>query len=233
MDNRPTCAVIILTQGAMRAELALSTVSWARNDTWHMVLGVRESKPTSDNRNRICAEALRMEQHPDVLMMIDEDILPRRCPAPLVRQMAEPGSPYDVIGLLCPTWRPDRSTATPIRWAVHNVDQDGKLASVSFDTGEALVEVDRVGTGAILIRREVLEHPAMRAPFADAFDDDGFRSVGHDYHFCDRAKRAGFRIWVATAYVCGHARKIELLDVVRMQQTQTAAVGVMPEWAAS
>jgi hypothetical protein len=244
MTDIPTCAIFIPTQGSIRTELMMAMISWAQSDAWNMILAASDTKPTTDNRNRICAEFLKMERQPDVLMTVDADVFPRRCPAPLVRQMMEPDSPYDVIGLVCPTWRPDLSAANPIRWAVHNLDGEN-LVPANLNTGDALVEVDLIGSGAILMRRNVLEDPHMRAPFMDVFSGQGFRKRGHDYHFCYRAKRLGYRIWAAPAHICGHSRQIELLDVVRMQQLWEAEreryervleaprMAEMPEWAAS
>ena len=216
MPDRPGCMVAVLTQGTVRAEMMLTMVQWAQNGGWHMYLAATDTKPTTDNRNRICAGFLEMEQAPDVLLMIDEDIFVRRCPVPLVHDMMAPDSAYDVVGLMCPTWRPDRSASEPILWAAHNLDGETLVQNIDLNA-QGLCEVDLVGSGAILIRRRVLEHPDMRAPFMDVFDADGLRKRGHDYEFCIRAKAAGFRVWLARDYVCGHSRQLEMLDVARMQ----------------
>jgi len=140
----------------------------------------------------------------------------------------------DVVGLLCPTWRPDLVREQPIRWAAFNADAGGTLVQ-DFDLNvKEPLEVAMVGSGAILIRREVLEHPAMRAPFMDVWTEEGTRMRGHDYNFCLRARAAGFGVWLDRSYVCGHLRLTELLDVA----AACVAPGVreadgVPEWAAS
>lgn len=60
-----------------------------------------------------------------------------------------------------------------------------------------IVEVDAVGFGALLMRREVLERTAK--PWF-ALDN----RKGEDMVFCVRAKEAGFRVWVAGDYQIGH-----------------------------
>ncbi|MFN4020236.1 MAG: hypothetical protein ACK4IC_06950 [Erythrobacter sp.] len=82
------------------------------------------------------------------------------------------------------------------------------------------LELKRIGTGLMLIRREVIEtlcerHPELRYPvdrqdrgenglgdylfalFQPMFDDETGHLLSDDYAFCQRARGAGFRIWAA------------------------------------
>jgi hypothetical protein len=62
----------------------------------------------------------------------------------------------------------------------------------------ALCEVDAVGFGACLMRRDVLDR--MPEPWF-TFAPGG---VGEDIYFCVHAKEAGIRIWCEGSYTIGH-----------------------------
>ena len=72
------------------------------------------------------------------------------------------------------------------------------------------------GTGVMLIRRRVLEHPAFRAPFVDEFNEWGIRVEGHDLAFCRRARESGFKVVSVLQRPASHYKTIDLLDVARV-----------------
>lgn len=79
---------------------------------------------------------------------------------------------------------------------------------------EDIIEVDAVGFGAVLMRREVLE--GTPKPW---FTLDW--RAGEDVIFCKRAKDAGFRIWLAGDYKIGHLGKVPVVtaaDSIRHQK---------------
>jgi SAM-dependent methyltransferase len=81
------------------------------------------------------------------------------------------------------------------------------------DTRRVIEELDAVGTGCVLIARRVLEHAAMRAPFARAFDVDGLSVQGSDLLFCRRAQAVGFRIFADYSRPCSHLKTVDLVEV--------------------
>lgn len=78
------------------------------------------------------------------------------------------------------------------------------MQGLSFE----LQEVAAVGTGAILIRREVLE--AIEPPwFESGFDMHGV-NVSEDVTFCEKARAAGFRVWLDATQSIGHLTGVAL-----------------------
>ena len=69
----------------------------------------------------------------------------------------------------------------------------------------SLVAADRVGTAAMLIRRRVLEQ--LAEPWFEGNPED----VGEDWHFCKKARAAGFSVHVDTATVVGHVG-VQVID---------------------
>lgn len=171
--------------------------------------GCHTKIPTSGNRNYIVK--LFLESKNDFLLMLDNDTAPRSNLLDMVEK------DLDVVGFPCPVWR---GIGTPegvaITWNFSPLDGSEKIHMGEQD----LMEVAQIGGGAILIARRVLEHPNMKAPFIDQFDEDGVREVGHDYLFCRRARDAGFQVWAATKHLCGHVKDRDLIEVFKAYQTE-------------
>lgn len=128
--------------------------------------------------------------HCDALLFLDSDMTP----APDVAQRLlshgkgivgamyfgrEPGAPYPHAGLDLP---------------------DGRQQPIN--PGQGLQVVDWVGTGALLIRREVLA--PMTPPWFTLPADGAGSGRGEDLAFCRRARAAGHQVWCDTDYVVGH-----------------------------
>jgi hypothetical protein len=69
-------------------------------------------------------------------------------------------------------------------------------------TGD-LQRAESVGTGFLLIDLKVFEK--MKEPwFFWGFSDKGEVTMGEDYWFCDKARKAGFEIWCDLSIPMGH-----------------------------
>lgn len=72
--------------------------------------------------------------------------------------------------------------------------------------GTGVVEVDWVGSGGLLIHRDVLSKIGW-PPFLDEWQPGmSFRKVGHDVTFSERVKEAGYKIYVDTALNSAHGK---------------------------
>jgi hypothetical protein len=71
-----------------------------------------------------------------------------------------------------------------------------------LDFTPEMQEVEAVGTGAILIRREVFE--ALESPWFEVGFDANGRNISEDIIFCQRAREAGYDIWLDATQMIGH-----------------------------
>lgn len=73
------------------------------------------------------------------------------------------------------------------------------------DAPPGLMEMTRLPTGCLLIRMAVFDR-LTRPYFRFDYDEASGVILGEDYIFCDRARRAGFRLWadVALSTEIGH-----------------------------
>lgn len=151
-----------------------------------------EGYPTSSVR---CKVALKLRAgNADFLLMMDDDQAPTFNPLDYV------ADDLDVLGFPYPSVRINGED--PIVWFPAPMDEDA-----------GLVRQDLIGGGCMLIARRVLEHPTMRAPFQDHFNDDGIWVEGEDMTFCRMAREAGFSIWCAMDKPLLHVKPAELLKI--------------------
>ena len=226
-EQRRHLHIAILTQGTVRWELSnwLHKILLDREAQTKCDFSVRyylgngiEGRPVSSNRNRIVRDRPRPNGVGSDLLMIDQDVIPSG------RLLEAALQGLDVVVCPTPIWRPNESQGCPVRVNMNAAAADKVLVlgAESYD------ELFQGGTGAIYISNEVLEHPDMRAPFQFLSDEDGVGCRGEDYTFCDRARSAGFKIYSASALLCGHIHPVNLLTVQRrfyevMEQMAEAA----------
>lgn len=70
---------------------------------------------------------------------------------------------------------------------------------------ETLCEVDAVGFGACLMRREILD--VVPSPWFR------FNGCGEDIYFCAHARQAGFKVWLDGRYKIGHVGDPRIITV--------------------
>jgi len=155
--------------------------------------------PTYSNRNTVCKYFLEKTKHTH-LLFIDSDTIPFSNPLKMVKH------DLDVVGGVYPMWRIDH-----FEWLAMDEMPDGQYKTTSKRKG--LVEVDGLGAGCMLIKRKVLE--AIKAPFADLIRENGTRSLGHDYYFCKKAKKKGFKVCADWDVLCDHVKQVPLVTMVK------------------
>ena len=188
--------ISILNQGWLRTELtALLLKILSINIIYDVYIEYPRLKPIQHNRNDIVKRFLQTNR--DFLLMIDSDIVPTKNPLDLVQYNK------DVIGLPCPTWKENEVT-----WLVMDKVEGGWQMSSKLNN-KGLVEVDAVGSGAILIKRKVLEN--IKEPFSVLWDKDGLMDTGLDILFCEKAKKKDFSIYFHSEYTCSHFMDFDYL----------------------
>lgn len=80
------------------------------------------------------------------------------------------------------------------------------LVHEDFEPGE-LVKADATGAGCLLIHRDVFETIPSRKPFRwFQHEQRGEDLFGEDVVFCERAKDAGFQLYIDTSVKAGHIK---------------------------
>jgi len=132
------------------------------------------------------------------LLFLDADI--EFSPSALPFCMAQD---KDIIGVAC------RVRDDKVRYKVHLRERDGV-----YEAEGSLLKADRMGTGFMLIKRQVMETLRKSVPtyrqdgqdypllFHMPVTEEGY--VGEDYYFCDLAREAGFELFLSPQPVMTH-----------------------------
>ena len=93
---------------------------------------------------------------------------------------------------------------------------------------ERLIKVDGVGTGMLLVHRDVFK--AIDPPwFKFQYTPDGLIELSEDYYFSEKAKKAGFELFIDPNCVCGHAKYVDLYDMNKLMYRVATAKDVKIE----
>lgn len=195
--------IAIIHQGWIRPEFINWLLPLTRSGIpFH--IGFHDKKPASHNRNLAVKEFLKTDY--THFLSVDHDVIPYKSPFDLLEE------DKDVIGLPALVFQKGQ-----FNWVVYNKDIKNQpfYNPVDISKEKGLIEVDIVGSGCILIKREVLEK--VKAPFMREWNKEGTTEFGLDFMFCKKAKKEGFKIYCATEYRCEHFKEVGLNNFLTQQ----------------
>lgn len=215
--RRPKLYLAILNKGWVRREILGKVLPEIRQTkrvrTFLEPLSATWGEPIFGNRNAIARRFLNSKC--DYLLMMDNDIVPLFNPAVFIH------AEKDVLGFPAKV----RQKGRVINWVsyVQAPDDPDYYYPVDFaaiDSKADYVRCDAIGTGCIMIRRDVIQTlfdkadgNGWEAPFTITLTPDGEMKHGTDIAFSRRAKAAGFDIVSAVHFVCEHYKEVGLLDI--------------------
>ncbi len=202
INNTKGVYVAVLNQGSIRPELSYLLTDITHQNKYRLYLTYPAGKPISHNRNSIIQDFLKRKEY-DYLVMLDSDIIPPLNFLDLVDYQK------DVMGAVCFAYM-DNSVVPLV--LENNPNKGEKPFLVKELNGdEGLIEVDAIGSGLIIIKREVLEK--VKTPFSNIYDENGIKKMGLDLSFCKKAKELGFKVWCHLDYICSHWTVMDLKDI--------------------
>lgn len=191
--------------GNMRIELTVLLMKMLFNGKYFVKIYMEQGKPIDFLRNKIVkiflAENQISDEKYDYLLFIDDDIVPPENILDMIELKK------DIISAVCFTFLQDEPLALILN-KTNNPFVDGYIQSKKINKKE-IIECDAVGTGCLLIKREVLEK--IESPFEFRIENDVIK--GEDYNFCEKAKKLGYKIFVDTTKICSHFNNIDLKKI--------------------
>lgn len=163
-------------------------------------------------RNKAVAAFLQYKQFSHLLFVDDDVIVPPNTVVDLVETASQPDRA--IVAGPYPSVKFTTSRHAYLYVAVTKL-QSG-LATWYEDWPEGIEEVGGAGTGCLLIARSVfgvLGYPWFRWPERLDEATGTVQCISDDMDFCDRAGKAGFRIWADGRVRCGH---LKLLNVASL-----------------
>lgn len=204
--------IAILNQGAIRTELAHWITEITHQKKYRVFISYPSKKPIANNRNYIVKDFLAKEDY-DYLIMIDSDIIPPLNLLDLVDYQKE------IISPVCFAYMNDSIVPLVVEYNKDKSEGQKPFTVMPLEGTEGLVEVDAVGTGAMIIRRDVLEK-IKDQPFCNRYDEEGLKTMGLDFSFCDKARKEGIKVHCHLDYTCSHWVKVDLKEMYRALTTK-------------
>ena len=148
-------------------------------------------------RNRASMELLKSDfTH---LLMLDIDhVHPHDIIQRLARWVLKDPKKYQVVGGL------NFRRSEPYDPCAYKISADGSMYTIAWEKDDEIVEVDRLGTGSILIAREVLETippPWFVNDYSQAWRDAW---PGEDIGFNKKCQESGIKMWVDLTVTSPH-----------------------------
>jgi hypothetical protein len=197
INNLRAVYIAVLNQGEIRTEISGWLNSLASFYPYPFFVDYACDKPISNNRNKIVKRFLASEY--DYLMMLDGDIIPPRNVLQLI------DFKKDVIGGLCFAYIGKAIIPLILKRDKKKLPGNAfiKYHAIPEHKWEGLTECDAIGSGCIIMSREVLEK--VHNPFMNIYDEKtGERKEGLDIAFCRKARKLGYKIYCHTDYRCDH-----------------------------
>lgn len=197
---RPRIYIGIPHTGTMTIELGMNLLQWVNSGKYDIfIYPLGHRRPVDAARNEIVEHFLSKPEY-EFLFMIDADMYGSEELLDMCKL------DVDIVAALMFMWK--NGEVIPL---VLKQVEDGYKAFQEFRMN-SMIEVDATGTGAMMIKRHVLE--AMKPPyFKYTYTDAGLLELGQDYYFCAKARAAGHIINVHTGFVSHHYQRIDLKDV--------------------
>jgi len=165
-------------------------------------------RPLSNARNELVKTFLESEDNYEYIFFVDSDVLL----PPNTWKLLDDDK--DIISGLYPVWIHDDIfpcmfwKSRPGYWKAFKKWENNKV-----------VEVDAVGAGALLVKREVFEsidYPWFRAGYY--MEDCDRWNWGEDMYFSELVKKNGYKIFVDTGVTCNHYAKVPLMNIINIMR---------------
>ena len=190
-------------------------------ETAKPVLVFKGMQPVDANRNALVQQFLEDENN-EWLLFIDDDMIPKFPLEELFKSgkkivgvltvVMQNGIPGPLIMKSYPGTEKNPVLFEPMK--------EGDVKALPQE--DRLIKVDGVGTGMLLIHRDVFK--AIDPPwFKFQYTNDGLIELSEDYYFSEKAKKAGFELFVDPNCVCGHAKYVDLYDMNKLMYRMATA----------
>lgn len=192
--------IAIPTTGNIRTELAIFLLGLNRQ-IYDVIVSFTIGGTIAHNRNKLVENFLKTDY--EWFLFIDSDTVP-----PInILDMTKNGK--DICSGVYHSFKGNK-----LRPLIFEKYKD-RYKFIQKDNKDYLIEVDAVGTGCLLIHRNVFD--IMKKPYFEfLYDEIGLVKLSEDLNFCKKAQKAGFKIWVDKRMGASHHKTIDLLPVWTM-----------------
>lgn len=199
------------TRGHVWYETAMGLAELAEDPSISDFLYIQNNRSVIEARNEAIAAFL--ESPHDVLLMVDDDVIP---PPGLERLAIELHSieGAGIVGAPCPILLP----GLPVLPNIYSIDAETKHFAIDMKASlepspEMTREVGAIGFGAVAISRSLAK---VQPTFENRYDEDGKIYMGEDIDYCVRARQVGYSTFACLDLLCDHMLTIHGAGLARV-----------------
>lgn len=194
-------AVSLPHQGSFKQEL--SHLFWRIElpENYKPIYLAAQSTDIVTARNSLARAALDEEQVEWIFFIDSDQGVDPSVPKRLIQKAEE----NDIKVLSALTFILQNSVPVPLT----SSNNESKEKSLDWISETGVIETESVGTGALLVHRDVFED-IEGPPFMQEYDEEGIRSQAEDYMFSQKAKEAGYDLYIDNDVVVDHFKKVSL-----------------------
>ena len=170
----------IPTLGDIRIELAQRLYQWKAQYGDFFDIYSAIGKPIIDARNDCVKTFLNTDA--SYLFFVDSDVVP---PINAIDMLLSHGFDKKIVGGLCPTIKQDADGQLKTIYLVLKLEKS-KYEIIDIAQQDSIIEVDATGAACVMIHKSVFKK--LQSPWFD--------NLAEDFYFYEKAKAAGFNIFV-------------------------------------
>ena len=138
----------------------------------------------------------------DYLLCIDSDIVPPMNILEMVKEAKR--KRLDYLSAVCFSFQFNEPFAVVMKKAK---GRDGYVQAVP-NGKPGIYEIDATGLACTVLSRKLVRE--FKGTFRDRFDKEGMLLRDADFDFCERIKKAGYKVFVDTKFICDHIKMLSL-----------------------
>ena len=198
--NSPTLVCMPLSP-TYRADVRII----AQFEEWARDINVNTIYPPSGDtqigRDKGVMTAMYMRPRPTHILFVDWDVLPRQT---TLKKLLEHDK--DIISGVYPI-----SQKCGINWCLSK--EDPFVPMPLTELPDNLFKAKTICNGIMLVKTEVFDN--LKWPYWDKEFSCGKLVTGEDVYFCEKARKAGYDLWVDPKLKCSHFKIVDLLGIAK------------------
>ncbi len=175
-------------------------------EVWNSKDGIHTYYPSSCatelGRDKIVEMAMYMRPRPTHILFVDYDVLPRKN---TLNKLLEHDK--DIISGVYPTIQ-----NCEISWCLSR--EEPFVSMPINDLPNNPFKAKTICNGMMLVKTEVFDK--LKWPYWKNEFNQGALKTGEDIYFCQKARAAGYDLWVDPHIKCNHFKTVDLLGIAKL-----------------
>lgn len=180
--------------GKIVNELVTTLINWTHDERWAIQLYMPKGMFPLDNARNHCVQKF-LEGDTDYLLWIDDDIVP---PINALEKLLS--ADKDIIGGVGLSMKYENGVGFPYPVTLRYNSE--KKYEVYY--GQGIEECDATGGACVMFKRKVYE--VIERPYQFQYNRNGTLALTCDFDVFQRAKKAGFALFIDFTIICDHIR---------------------------